>query len=116
LFGIDLATIGAIVDSRVHNLSIVRTRGVDVQGSWASWTPLGNLELGLNTTYIFRFDSQFTSSAPVVSVLNTQYNPVNLRARARAMLRRGGFAFASFINYTNSYAGNDASGVNGNQD
>ena len=106
IFDIDLATIGAIVDSRVHNLSIERTRGLDMDGSWASQTPVGNVELGLNGTYIFRFDNQFTPNASAVAILNTAYNPVDLRMRARAIVRHGGLTFASFINYTNSYRDN----------
>jgi outer membrane receptor protein involved in Fe transport len=103
LFGLDLSTIGAIFDSRVHNLSIERTRGLDLDGSWATQSALANIELGLNGTYIFRFDNQFTPNAPVVSILNTAYNPVDLRVRARAIFRRGGLTFASFVNFTDSY-------------
>jgi outer membrane receptor protein involved in Fe transport len=102
-FDIDPATIGAIFDSRVHNLSIMRTSGLDLDGSWASQTALGNVELGLNGTYIFRFDTQFTANAPSVPILNTEYNPVDLRMRARAIIRRGDLTFASFVNFTNSY-------------
>ena len=103
LYGIDLNTIGAIFDSRVHNLSIERTRGLDLDESWATQTALANLELGLNGTYLFRFDTQFTSKAPTVSILNTAYNPVDLRMRARAIIRRGGLTLASFVNFTDSY-------------
>jgi outer membrane receptor protein involved in Fe transport len=103
IFDIDLATIGAIVDSRVHNLSIERTSGVDMDAAWARQTAIGNLEIGLNGTYIFRFDNQFTSEAPTVSILDTAYNPVNLRMRARAVIRSRGLTWATFINYTNSY-------------
>ena len=103
LFGIDLATIGAVFDSRVHNLSIERTRGLDLDGSWAAQTASANIELGLNGTYIFRFDTQFTPNASTSSILNTAYNPVDLRMRARAIVRRGGLTFASFINFTDSY-------------
>lgn len=103
IFDIDLATIGAIVDSRVHNLSIQRTSGVDMDAAWAKQTGIGNVELGLNGTYIFGFDNQFTSEAPTVSILDTAYNPVNLRMRARAVIRRGGLTLATFVNYTDSY-------------
>jgi hypothetical protein len=61
------------------------------------------VELGLNGTYIFHFDNEFTPDAPTVPTLNTAYNPVNLRMRARAVIRRGGLTVASFLNYTNSY-------------
>jgi iron complex outermembrane receptor protein len=106
-FGIDLSTIGAIFDSRVHNLSIVRTRGVDLDGSWRTASPIGDLELGLTGSDIFQFDTQFTRKASTVSILNTAYNPVDLRLRARAVLRHGGFTFASFVNYTDSYRETD---------
>ena len=111
LFGIDLGTIGAIFDSRVHNLSIERTSGLDLDGSWTSQTSLANMELGLNGTYIFRFDTQFTPNATTVAILNTAYNPVDLRMRGRAIFRRGGLTFAAFINFTNSYQEDDPSGA-----
>jgi len=110
-FGIDLTTIGAIFDSRVHNLSSVRTRGLDLNGAWATATPLGNVELGLDGSYIFRFDNQFTSNAQAISILNTAYDPVNLRMRARALIRTGGLTLASFVNYTHSYRENDGSPI-----
>ncbi|MBS0422006.1 MAG: TonB-dependent receptor [Proteobacteria bacterium] len=103
LFDIDLATIGAIVDLRVHNLSIQKTSGLDLDAAWARLTGIGNLEIGLNGNYIFGFENQFTAEAPTVSILNTAYNPVNLRMRARGVLRRGGLTLATFVNYTNSY-------------
>lgn len=107
LFGIDLSTIGAIFDSRVHNLSIERTNGLDLDGSWAAQTAVANMELGLNGTYIFRFDTQFTPNATTVSILNTAYNPVDLRLRGRAIFRRGGLTFAAFVNFTDSYHADD---------
>jgi outer membrane receptor protein involved in Fe transport len=111
-FGIDLATIGAIVDSRVRNLSIVRTRGLDLDGSWTGRIPVGTVELGLNGTYIFHFDNQFTSNAAAVPILNTAYNPVDLRLRARALIRSGGLSFATFVNYTDSYRQSDPAADN----
>jgi iron complex outermembrane recepter protein len=114
IFDVDLTTIGAIVDSRVHNLSIERTSGVDMDAAWARQTAIGNLEIGLNGTYIFGFDNQFTSEAPTISILDTAYNPVNLRMRARAVIRRRGLTWATFVNYTNSYrsgSGTDSASV-----
>jgi iron complex outermembrane recepter protein len=109
--GIDPATIGAIFDSRVHNLSSIRTSGLDLDGSWTAQTPIANIELGLNGTYIFKYDTQFTPNAATVSILNTEYNPVDLRVRARAILRHGGLTFASFVNFTNSYREDNVPGA-----
>jgi len=111
LFGIDLATVGAVFDSRMHNLSSVRTRGVDLDGSWSDQTSLADIELGLNGTYIFRFDTRFTPDAPTVSILNTAYNPADLRMRARAIIRHSGLTFAAFVNFTNSYRETDMVGA-----
>jgi iron complex outermembrane receptor protein len=110
---IDLASIGAIVDSRVHNLSIVHTSGLDLDASWETEVPLGSVELGVNATYLFDFYDQFTPSAPSLSTLDTPYNPVNLRARGRAVLRHGGLTFASFVNYTHSYTDDTLDTPNG---
>jgi outer membrane receptor protein involved in Fe transport len=109
--GIDPATIGAIFDSRVHNLSSIRTSGLDLDGSWTAQTAIANIEAGLNGTYILRYDTQFTPNAATVPILNTEYNPVDLRVRARAILRRGGLTFASFVNFTNSYREEDVPGA-----
>jgi outer membrane receptor protein involved in Fe transport len=38
-----------------------------------------------------------------MSVLNTQYNPVDLKLRGRALASRGDFKGALFLNYVNSY-------------
>ncbi len=102
-FGVDPATISAIFDSRVHNLSSLRTSGFDLDGSWATQTAFANIELGMNGTYILQFDTQFTPNAATVPILDTEYNPVDLRIRGRAIIRRGGLTFASFVNFTNSY-------------
>lgn len=111
LFDIDLATIGAIFDSRKHNLSIESTRGLDLDSSWSAQSALGNIELGLTGTYVLRFDTQFTRNAPTVSILNTPYNPVDLRLRARAVLQCRSLTFAGFVNFINSYQQDDISGV-----
>jgi len=106
--GIDLNSVGAIVDSRVQNLSIVRTRGLDLDGSWDVKGPFGgNVEFGVTATYIFDFDSEFTARAASVSIRNTPYNPVDLKLRARALLRVGGLVIGSFVNYVNAYTDPD---------
>jgi iron complex outermembrane recepter protein len=110
LFDIDLATIGAIFDSRKHNLSIERTRGLDLDGSWSAQAALTNIELGLTGTYVFRFDTQFTPNASTVSILNTAYSPVDLRMRGRAVIQYSSLTFATFINFTNSYQEDDTVG------
>jgi iron complex outermembrane receptor protein len=107
-FNVNPATIGAIYDNEEMNLSSVKTRGLDF-GLGYKRTILGTeINTGIDGGYIFAFDNQFSSGAPVVSILNTSYNPVNLRFRARALATRGPLSGGVYINYTNDYSDNNA--------
>jgi iron complex outermembrane recepter protein len=106
-FNVDPATIAAIFDSRSMNLSAVKTRGLDF-GFGYKRTILGTgIDTGIDGGYIFTYDNQFTSVAPVTSVLNTTYNPVNLKLRARALATRGPLSGGAYINFTNAYSDNN---------
>jgi iron complex outermembrane receptor protein len=89
------------------NVSSVKTRGLDF-GLGYKRTILGTgIDTGIDGGYIFAFDNQFSSTAPVVSILNTSYNPINLRLRARALTTRGPLSGGVYINYTNDYSDNN---------
>ena len=102
----DLSTIGAIVDSRQHNLSTQKTSGIDFGFSYAADSPIGKLDSGIAGTYILTFDNQFTGASPAISALNTVYNPIDLKIRAHEILSQGSLSAALFINYVNSYKDN----------
>jgi iron complex outermembrane receptor protein len=102
-FHVDPTTIGAIFDSRALNLSSVKTRGLDF-GFGYKTTALGaRIDTGIDGTYIFRFDDQLTNTEPVTSILNTTYNPIDLRLRGRAIATRGPLNTGVYINFTNGY-------------
>jgi len=106
-FNINPATIGAIFNSESLNLSSVKTRGLDFGLGYKN-TILGTgIDTGIDGSYVFTFDNQFSSGAPVVSVLNTSYNPINLRLRARALATRGPLSGGVYINFTNDYSDNN---------
>ncbi|HEY8509042.1 MAG TPA: TonB-dependent receptor [Steroidobacteraceae bacterium] len=98
-FGIDLATISTVVDARDQNLSSVKTSGVDFSAGYRT----GAVQLGVDGTYVVRFDTRFTSTAPEVELLNTVYNPVDLRARAHIAIALRDFDIAAYFNYTDGY-------------
>jgi iron complex outermembrane receptor protein len=103
-FNVDPATIGAIFDSRSMNLSAAKTRGLDF-GFGYKRTILGTgIDTGIDGGYIFAFGNQFSSVAPVTSVLNTTYNPINLKFRARALAARGPLSGGVYLNFTNAYS------------
>jgi outer membrane receptor protein involved in Fe transport len=106
-FNVNPATIGAIYDSESMNLSSVKARGLDF-GFGYKRTILGTgIDTGIDGGYIFAFHNQFSSTAPVVSILNTSYNPINLRLRARALATRGPLSGGVYINFTNDYSDNN---------
>lgn len=97
------SSITAIVDSRALNLASLNTSGLDLSFSTTqSWLG-GQVDLGLEATYIFEFENKTTAQAPVNDVLNTQYNPVDLRMRGNVGFTKGGFSGSLFLNYVDSY-------------
>jgi iron complex outermembrane recepter protein len=103
---INLSTIGALVDSRVQNLSLVSTSGIDFSVSDEASTPFGQLATGLDATYILKFDNRFSTVSPTVSLLNTPYNPIDLKAKGHVALTHGPMNYALLVNYVNSYKDN----------
>lgn len=101
-FNIDPATISTLADYRKRNLSVLDTNGVDLGLAYETTSRLGRFEVGFDGTYIFKFDTKF-AAAQTASILNTPYNPVDLKLRARGIVSRGGLTAALFINYTDSY-------------
>lgn len=104
--GVDLSTIGVVVDARTTNLSVVTTSGLDASLSANIQTPAGALELGIDATYIIEIENRFTAQSPPVRLEDTPYNPVNLVARARAGLTRGPLTGMLFVNYIDDYVDN----------
>jgi outer membrane receptor protein involved in Fe transport len=106
---IDVSTIGAIVDSRVQNLSRVTTSGLDLGLNYEASTAIGVASMGFDATYILKFDNQFSAVSPTVGLLNTQYNPLKLKARAHVALTRGPLSLAVLVNYVSAYENSQVS-------
>jgi outer membrane receptor protein involved in Fe transport len=100
---VDLAAIEAIIDGRSQNLSKVKTDGIDLNLTYGSELRIGKLNTGIDATYILNFDRQLAASMPQVSILSTQYNPVDLRLRAHGILEHRNFTAALYANYVDSY-------------
>ncbi len=107
-YNVNPATIGAIYDARYFNLSTVKTRGLDLRVAYKAAIEGTQFETGVDGTYIFAFDDQFTNTAPVTSFLNTPYNPVDLRLRGREIVTRGPLSVGLYVNFTHAYSDNNA--------
>lgn len=101
-----LDTITAVLDYRLRNLSRVETSGVDLGITYARELPFAQMEVGVEGTYILKFDSQFTARSPVSEGLNIPYNPVDLKLRGHLAATHEDLTLALFLNYVDSYTDN----------
>jgi iron complex outermembrane recepter protein len=100
------ASIGAIFDDRSLNLSTAKTRGLDFSVGYKTTLGSSRIDTGIDGTYILTFDNQFSNSAPQTSILNTTYNPIDLRFRGRTVLTQGPISAGVYLNFTNDYTNN----------
>ena len=104
LFGASLDNIQIINNANiVRNLSSTQTRGVELQLGYAIDEAFGRITVDLNANYIIDFQQQASSTTPKVDVINTLYNPVDLRLRGNLGYSRDNFRANAYINYTDSY-------------
>lgn len=85
------------------NLSRSIVSGFDFSAAYSFESTIGRLQLGLDGTFLTEFEQQAASSTPIVSLLNTQFNPVDLRLRGRAGYSKDGLAANLFVNYVDGY-------------
>lgn len=93
----------AIVDIRIHNLATLETNGLDFNIRYDHPLPYGQLRLGLNGTWLAQFAQAQLPNTPLISLLDTQNEPVNLRMRGSASWELAGFAASFATNFTNAY-------------
>lgn len=95
--------VGAIVDNRLRNISLLKTKGVDLIGKYSLESRSGRFDFGFNGTYIFRYEQANTPSSPLTNIISTPNNPINFRARGSMAWSRRGVGLATFVNFENSY-------------
>ncbi|MBJ7483470.1 TonB-dependent receptor [Brevundimonas sp.] len=94
---------GAIVDARFVNTSSVLLEGIDANLGYAFDLGDHAFELDANLTYMDRFDTQATPTAPVQSGINGPNLPVDLRGRASASWSRLDWGASAALNYVDGY-------------
>ncbi len=93
----------AIVDLRLRNLALVRTRGVDIDARYRFETDAGDVTVGVAGVYVPTFERQITRAAQDDNLSNRTGNVLKLRLRASASWKYGGFDVSAFVNYANRY-------------
>lgn len=93
----------AIVDGRIRNLASTDVEGIDVHILYGLDSRFGQFDFRLNGNYLSRFDEAISPVAPVVDVLDTLNNPVDLRMRGSVTWSQSGWAATAFVNHVGSY-------------
>lgn len=104
----DLSTVEATLDARTRNQASTKMTGVDLVIGREFETDAGIFDLGLSVTKLLSHDVQPVAGAPVVDILDTIFNPVDLRARASLTWQSGGWSASAFVNYTDAYDDNQS--------
>lgn len=97
------ADIDAVVDDRVSNTALTRTRGFDLGVQYAFTAGAGRFALDLNLNHIIAFEDQLTPGSPVLNTLDRPYRPLDWRARGGLSWSRGGWAGSLFVNHSDGY-------------
>jgi iron complex outermembrane receptor protein len=98
-----LTTNVPIVDERELNLSRIRTQGNDLAVKYAVTTSVGEFDFGLDGTYLSRFAEAFTDASPMINEVNTDHNPLKIKAQASVGWRLGPLEAATSLHYAGHY-------------
>ena len=109
-FGLTAADIGAVFDGRLQNVASTKVTGVDFSIDYTTRTEVGDVNVGVNGSYLFDFLQRNLPDAPEIDTRNLQGNPVDLRMRGTVGWSQDNLSASLFINYVDNYQSN-ATGV-----
>ncbi|MGH7784411.1 MAG: TonB-dependent receptor domain-containing protein, partial [Candidatus Binatia bacterium] len=97
--------VDVILDLRLRNLGGLLVRGIDFDVGYRSSDDrrLGALAFGITGTYMLKYQRSVTVTSPATDILDTTYNPISIRLRARAGWTSGSWSANAFLNYAGSY-------------
>lgn len=86
-----------------RNLGRVFVEGFDFNISYIRDLEHGRVSAGVDAVWLSKYRSQGAVTSPAVDVLNTLYNPIDLRVRSRLGYSAPRFSANAFVNYIDSY-------------
>lgn len=92
-----------IWDERLTNLAALRVRGIDFSVRHAIDVRFGQVALFFNASYMLEYSRSANPTLPSDHLLDTIFNPVDLRLRAGASLSRQHWTAALSVNFTDDY-------------
>jgi len=95
--------IEVIIDTRLRNLAAWTVRGIDLSVDYGFETDLGAFRLFASATQLLEHARQSTATSPVLSDLDTTFNPLEWRLRAGLSWRLDDWTGGLSANYRNAY-------------
>lgn len=95
--------VAALIDIRPRNTATTRQRGIDFLAAQILDTAPGTLQVSLNASYLLRFDEAFTASESPVSIVSTQWQPVDFRTRGSIYWIRKAWSIGATAHYIDNY-------------
>lgn len=105
-FGYALSDVQATFDGRIRNQARTKMKGIDFTVATVLDLGGGKLDAGVNGSYIIEFVNQQIADAPAVDIVDTIFNPADLRLRANLGWSDEQFSVSTFVNYIDSYRDN----------
>ncbi len=103
---IPLSQMQATFDGRTRNQARTRMRGIDVVVSQSLRLGSGTLTASVNASYILDLVYQQVGSVPGISVVDTIFNPNDLKLRGQLGWSGGNFTISGAVNHIDSYTDN----------
>jgi iron complex outermembrane recepter protein len=100
------SSIAAIVDVRRRNLGAVRVQGIDLDIQRAFPTQWGAFGLGIEGSYVLRYEIAANKQSPRLDIVDTVGNALALRMRGALSWQKGEWGANLFVNYTDDYTDN----------
>lgn len=96
----------ATLDLNYQNIARTRVRGIDLMADYVSKTRMGEFEWFLSGSYLRGIEYQTTSATPWVNLVDTVFNPVDLRLRSGLTWTLRDVSSSLILNYTDKYKNN----------
>lgn len=98
--------IEVIWDGRLVNLATQRTRGIDFNAAYEHDTAFGELRWFASASLLLQHERRATATAAPLDLLDTIFNPVDLRGRAGVSWSMEGWSALAAVNYVDDYRDN----------
>ena len=104
--GVRPPVVAFLYNGSAQNLGSIETQGVDFDASYTFDTAIGELNFGVNASYLLNYDFAVTQLATPIDQLGFINYPVDLRTQASAGWSSNGWSGELLLNYVDGYENN----------